>query len=379
VRSGLLGAPFGDASHPSQATGRKRQVGKPAPRARRILSNRHNWIDSSNRSNRYNPTSVYSHALILRSCCVHAISGGFVRLEERQKCPFCRARLVAASVLLLAAISRCALGQAIDGDMPRLLMPWQIADARMLDVGPDDDVVFDSMVMRAAMFEPADGTRSVPATRGGPDAAGMTDEDYLRAVRPDLVKPDRVRPNVLRSPTESAPALKLPLEEPLEPSELLTLPMDAPVGFTGPSSVFPREGQTSSHFVPIEDRWRIGLPQWDRYGLNHPPLDDYPYTLGRELDPYHQNVLKGDYPIIGQHTFLNFTGEIIADFEGRQVPTPTTPFESTGHPGEFDFFGNPNQFFTTDFFVASFDLFHGDAAFKPVDWRIKLTPIFDMN
>ncbi len=27
----------------------------------------------------------------------------------------------------------------------------------------------------------------------------------------------------------------------------------------------------------------------------------------------------------------------------------------------------------------SFDLFHGDAAFKPVDWRVKLTPVFDIT
>jgi hypothetical protein len=304
-----------------------------------------------------------------------------VKFEAPQRGPGGWARVGLASLILLAAVSRCALG-AIDGAAPRLLMPWQIADARILDAAPGYDVVYDSCVIRVAaeFLEPPhrDPLREGEGDRRR-DGVGMTDEDYLRAVRPDLMKPDRVRPNVLRSPTDGAPEIQLPLEELLEPSELLTLPMDAPLGFTGPSSIVPREGQTSSHFVPIEDRWRIGLPEWDRYGLNHPPLDDHPYTLGREHDPYHQNVLKGDYPIIGQHTFLNFTGEIIADFEGRQVPTPTTPFESTSHPGEFDFFGNPNQFFTTDFFVASFDLFHGDAAFKPVDWRIKLTPIFDMN
>src|SRR5262249_55226729 len=27
----------------------------------------------------------------------------------------------------------------------------------------------------------------------------------------------------------------------------------------------------------------------------------------------------------------------------------------------------------------SVDLFHGDAAFKPVDWRVKLTPAFNLN
>ena len=171
----------------------------------------------------------------------------------------------------------------------------------------------------------------------------MTADDYLREVRPDLV-----RPNFLRSPTDSVQP-GIPPELRTEPFELLETPMDAPLGFTGPSSVVPREGQTSSHFVPIEDRWRIGLPEWDRYGLNHPPLDDYPYNLGRKHDPYHQNVIKGDYPIIGQHTFLDVTAPSINLFEGRQVPTPTTPFESTHNPNETDFFGNPNQFFTNDF------------------------------
>ena len=31
------------------------------------------------------------------------------------------------------------------------------------------------------------------------------------------------------------------------------------------------------------------------------------------LNPYKQNVLKGDYPIIGQHTFLNITAETETD------------------------------------------------------------------
>src|SRR5207253_10055024 len=30
-------------------------------------------------------------------------------------------------------------------------------------------------------------------------------------------------------------------------------------------------------------------------------------------------------------------------------------------------------------FRLSFDLVHGDAAFKPVDWRIKITPVFNLN
>ena len=92
-----------------------------------------------------------------------------------------------------------------------------------------------------------------------------------------------------------------------------------------------------------------------------------------------QNVLKGDYPIIGQHTFLDMTAMANLDFEGRMVPTQTSPFESTERPFSGNFFGRPNSFFTLEYFSLSFDLFHGDAAFKPVDWRIKLTPTLGVS
>jgi hypothetical protein len=161
--------------------------------------------------------------------------------------------------------------------------------------------------------------------------------------------------------------------------ELLRLPADPPLGYTGPSSVLPREAQESSHFVPVEDRWRIGFPAWDRYDQGHPCGKDYPYNEGHWWDPYNQNVFKGDYPIIGQHTFLDITAVDLTLLEARQIPTPTTPFESTTRPNRFEFFGSPNQFFYTNNLSLSFDLFHGDAAFKPVDWRLKVTPIFNVN
>jgi hypothetical protein len=156
------------------------------------------------------------------------------------------------------------------------------------------------------------------------------------------------------------------------------VPFDTPLGFTGRSSVVPRTG-ASPDFIPMEDRWRIGLPAWDRYNKEHPPLDDYPYELGDIRDPFNQNVLKGDFPIIGQHTFLNVTATSLSVIEARMIPTATTPFESTARPFQDEFFGRPNQFFYSQFFFLSADLFHGDAAFKPVDWRLKITPAFDVN
>jgi hypothetical protein len=186
------------------------------------------------------------------------------------------------------------------------------------------------------------------------------------------------RPRVLGRPIDAQRSPEVP-EQLLQPSMLVQMPMDPPIGFTGPSGVKPTEEQESSHFVPIEDRWRIGYPAWDRYGIGHPSLDDYPYLAGRWFDPFNQNVFKGDYPIIGQHTFLEITSQANLDFEGRQLPTATSAFESTEHPGSGNFFGRPNSFITLDFFSLSLDLFHGTGAFKPVDWRIKLTPTLGIS
>ena len=197
-------------------------------------------------------------------------------------------------------------------------------------------------------------------------------------MRKDASSSPPPRPSLLGRPIDANPPAAGSLL-PFRSDELFQIPMDPPIGFTGPSGVMPTEFQESDHFVPIEDRWRIGYPAWDRYGKGHPVTDDYPYSPGRWFDPYNQNVFKGDYPIIGQHTFLDITAMANLDFEGRQLPTQTTPFESTERPFSGNFFGRPNSFITLNFFSLSFDLFHGDAAFKPVDWRIKLTPTLGVS
>lgn len=192
------------------------------------------------------------------------------------------------------------------------------------------------------------------------------------------VESERIEPPVLRDPQADQDFVPLP-EFAEEPDPILTWPVDPPPGFAGRSGISPREEQENSHFVPMEDRWRIGLPEYDRYGQGHPRDFEYPFVPGRRLDPYHQNVLKGDYPILGQHNFLTLTFADNQILEGRQVPTPNTPFESTPEPGSEEFFGNPNQFFYNHNIVVSADWVHGDGAFKPADWRLKVTNIFNMN
>ena len=128
-----------------------------------------------------------------------------------------------------------------------------------------------------------------------------------------------IRPDILRVPSERP----LPegeeesIEFVLEP--LLEWESQTPLGFSGPSGVMPTEIQDSAHFAPVEDRWRVGFPYWDRNDEPDTWLDDSPYVLGRWWDPYNQNVLKGDYPLVGQHTFFNLTAATQLLQEFRQA------------------------------------------------------------
>lgn len=212
--------------------------------------------------------------------------------------------------------------------------------------------------------------------RGALAAAVVSATSVAAASAQDSTPP---RPLVLDRPLDAKPRAEAALPAAPSADTLLQTKMDPPLGFTGPSSVRPSETQESSHFVPVEDRWRLGFPQWDRYGKGHPKMDDYPYVEGHWWDPYNQNVLKGDYPIIGQHTFFNLTASTLMLNEVHTTPIPNTPFESTTRPNRFDFFGSPNQYLYSQYFTLSMDLFHGDAGFKPVDWRVHLTPIFNVN
>jgi hypothetical protein len=126
-------------------------------------------------------------------------------------------------------------------------------------------------------------------------------------------------------------------------------------------------------FYPQPDRWLITMPDWDRYGTG----GEHPYVRGSKWDPFNRNKWKGDFPIIGQQIFLNFTGISDTFLDFRRLPTPSNI--STARPGSSDFFGKGQQFFLDQLFLFSFDLFHGDTSFRPVDWRIRITPAVSLN
>lgn len=130
-------------------------------------------------------------------------------------------------------------------------------------------------------------------------------------------------------------------------------------------------------FNVVPNRWALNQPDYCRY----PQKGEYLYTKPHWYDPFNRNRLKGDEPIwptvLGQQIFLNITASSETFFDGRRVPSPSGV--SAAQPGSSGFFGRGEQAFFDQTLRFSFDLFHGDASFKPVDWRIRITPQISLN
>ncbi len=127
----------------------------------------------------------------------------------------------------------------------------------------------------------------------------------------------------------------------------------------------------------VPNRWALNQPDYRRY----PQKGEYLYTKPHWYDPFNRNRFKGDEPIwpelLGQQIFLNITASSETFVDGRRVPSPSGV--STAQPGSSGFFGRGEQAFFDQTLRFSFDLFHGDASFKPVDWRIRITPELSLN
>src|SRR6266436_1846601 len=133
----------------------------------------------------------------------------------------------------------------------------------------------------------------------------------------------------------------------------------------------------SDVFNVVPNRWALEQPDYRRYR----PSGEYIYTKSHWYDPFNRNRFKGDEPIwpavLGQQVFFNFTGSETTFIDGRKVPVPSDV--SAAQPGSSAFFGRGEQFFLDQTFRFTFDLFHGDASFKPVDWRFRVTPEVSLN
>jgi hypothetical protein len=127
---------------------------------------------------------------------------------------------------------------------------------------------------------------------------------------------------------------------------------DMPLGWVGPEIARPGDWAGGGDLFPVEDRWRLGFPYW------------YRYAYGSPTDPYHQNVLKGDYPIqIGGNKFLELTGvSDTAAFTRRRAIGAVGTDEDDAIVQRF--------FLTHDYFV-------NENTFHPSEWFIRFTHVLD--
>jgi len=134
--------------------------------------------------------------------------------------------------------------------------------------------------------------------------------------------------------------------------------------------------RTPTNFVPMPDRFRVPFVPWRRYtsgDIETPYYFDRPFLW----HPYLQSTLKGDAPIIGQDIFLNLTAGTATEVEFRRIPTPSAI--SAARPGSAEFFGKSEQWSVNNNLSFTLDLFRGETVFKPVEWAIRIQPVFNIN
>lgn len=137
---------------------------------------------------------------------------------------------------------------------------------------------------------------------------------------------------------------------------------DKPLGFVGQDITRPVDLDPSgSDFFPIYDRFRLGFPAWERYYSSY----------GNWWDPYHTNVIKGDYPFIpGDNKFFELTA--VFDTQG-QARRRAVNAAGNGGNGTLDDTQFVHRFFLTT------DYFQEDNTFTPSPWFFRLTQAIDFR
>lgn len=219
------------------------------------------------------------------------------------------------------------------------------------------------------------GDYDVAATRDGfaqatamvsirPAELGVLDIQLKLTVTPSELSPG---PGGIPGPARTAP-LPPAIESSAYPGFRMPVSETTPV--FGPVEAVPAE---RDNFATEPYRWTVEMPAWQRYGRGV----DSPYVVPHWYDPFNRNRLKGDLPIFGQRWFFNFTGTSLTQVDTRRLPTPSNV--ASERPGSRDFFGRGEQAFVDQSFRLSFDLFRGDTSFRPVDFRVRVTPVVDLN
>jgi len=164
-----------------------------------------------------------------------------------------------------------------------------------------------------------------------------------------------------------ADAKKQPVVDPSE--------SERPAGYAGSPTV-ESAPQTNPGRREVRDRWRINFPEYERYGDMGARGRDIPFRKGKWYNPYDLNLLKGDYPIFGQKTFMILSA--VDTFVVQQQRTPIPSNVSSARPGSAEFFGKPEVLAVNHIAQFTFEMFRGDSTFRPRSWAIKISPTFSL-
>ncbi len=136
------------------------------------------------------------------------------------------------------------------------------------------------------------------------------------------------------------------------------------------------KGDYPTNTVPVPDRWRIGFAPWKRYTSGS---IENPFECPEPLlwHPYRQSYLKGDLPVIGQDIFLDLTASANTVTEFKRVPSASGV--SGAVPGEYEFYGQGEALSIQNNLAFEMNLFQGETVFRPVDWAVKIEPVFNVN
>jgi hypothetical protein len=135
-----------------------------------------------------------------------------------------------------------------------------------------------------------------------------------------------------------------------------------------PDQVAPPQASLPRESLPVPDRWRIMQALDFRFPF---------------FDPYHQNVLKGDLPVLpgllGPDWFFNLG--LISDttYEMRRLPIPVAP-QTSAQAGALNVFGTDGQQSTLlGTLIINLGLIKGDTTFRPPDYEFRFVPVFNYN
>ncbi len=293
------------------------------------------------------------------------------------------AGLSASFVPILAVMS----GQAEQMESQRASVEDMEASLTALLAGEK----FDWIRTKSVDFGPQTGM-------GGPDldeeeaekdekaaAAPSTPKDASNSSNPEQSE----TPDQLEMDVDSLTADDALIDGRRRPGVQKTLPDPVTQNNPGAVNAPPPEAFPTDEF-PVPDRWRIMQSLCPAKGG-----DEAIYTLfgalrnncHSTLNPYNQNVLKGDKPIPADKRpgFLKgddwfFVANVISDtvVEPRSFPIPVG-VQTTERPNSIDVFGRSGSEVYAQTFITGFALIKGSTAYKPPDVEYRLTLATQVN